>query len=101
MKIATFATISRPCSNLASVSDQNTTIIPQDERLRVNSHLTGRKTRAMHNSLSRKITGPKTTQHLTSARLQQLIISQDNRHINTSQDGRLEQGLNRIRYLAR
>jgi hypothetical protein len=50
---------------LTSIYDQNTTIIPQDERLWVNSHLTGWKTIATHSSLSRKITDPKSSQHLT------------------------------------
>jgi hypothetical protein len=47
-----------------SIYDQNTTIIPQDERLWLNSHLAGWKTRATHSSLSPKITWHKTTQHL-------------------------------------
>jgi hypothetical protein len=69
----------------ASIYDQNITIIPQDKRLWVNSHLAGWKTRATHSSLSckiidhstsrkmedyknslcRKITDHKSSQHLT------------------------------------
>jgi hypothetical protein len=56
---------SPPYHNLAqtsaSIYDQNTTIIPQDKRLRVNSHLAGWKTRATHSSLSRKITDHSTS----------------------------------------
>jgi hypothetical protein len=49
----------------ASIYDQNTTIIPQDERLRVNSHLAGWKAIATHSSLSHKITDHKSARHLT------------------------------------
>jgi hypothetical protein len=48
----------------ASIYDQNTTTIPQDERLWVNSNFTGLKTRAMHSSLSHKIIDHKSTRHL-------------------------------------
>jgi hypothetical protein len=41
------------------------TTIPQDERLRVKSHLVGWKTTNQHNSLSRKITDHELVQHLT------------------------------------
>jgi hypothetical protein len=126
---------SPPYHDLAQTSayiyDQNTTIILQDERLWVNSHLVGWKTRPKHSSLSRKITGHKTTHISQDGRLQQLVISQDNRpqvistprkmedlkqglnithylarqhttsHLNISQDERLEQRLTITRYLTR
>jgi hypothetical protein len=64
MKIATFPNIPYLDQTTTSNYDQNTTTIPQDERLWVKSHLVGWKTTTQHNSLSHKIIDHKPAQHL-------------------------------------
>jgi hypothetical protein len=90
---------SPPYDNLAqttsSMYDQNTTIILQDERVWVNSHLAGWKTRAMHSSLSHKITDHKSAQHL--ARWRTWTKTQHNSLAQKIIDHKIAQHLTRCR----